>query len=459
MIRVILPAIVLSVLLIGGGGLYVLYENLQGKQTTLSLNGDNTNVSPGGTAVRMLFENATGQVTKTPDIDLRGQMPPAPDGWYARAYTQADGETIVEAELIQSMVSKSTTNDVLLDYRRADQAGAGGETMTYMRGKMLMALRMQRLEQVNTNTVQGQILGEINASMAMFDNIGGALGQSGSSKSLFARADGIDWTEQPRTSRRPATGEVTPVNYRRFTAKLGTFIEMEILTNAADTHVAALIGQIDMAALNALLPAPAPEYREGVGVFTAQTELSDVPPGESLAMKAYTTLNDGRIYQPLEARILKRMAEGDITDWDTLVKRNGAGFVPSETLLALLGPEPDHIKRGRIAHNLLNNHEPISAAERNLVLQVSRGQILTQADARKSRNYDAGALSEEAMGLIALLPLGSVDPQTAEAVETPAETQAPAAKPTVRRGANGGNFGAENCSIELGVRRCVLGDN
>ncbi len=455
MIRVILPAIVLFILLIGGGGLYVLYENLQGKQTTLTTQGSNENVSPGGTALRMMFENATGQVTKTPDIDLRGQMPPAPDGWYARAYTQEDGEAIVEAELIKTMVSKSTTNNILLDFRRADQAGAGGETMTYMRGQMLMALRMQRLEQLNTNTVQGQILGELNASMASMGDLNAAFNDGAPRKSLFARADGIDWTLHPRTSRRPSTGDVTPVNYRRFTANLGGYIELEIITNAGDAHVAALIGQIDMAALNALLPTPAADYRAGVGVFTASDDLSTDPPEKSMAMKAYEIVNDGRIYPAVETRILQRMVEGDITNWETLIKRNGAGFEPSENILALLGPEPDHIKIARIGYRLTNGPEPLVGGEARLVQKILRGQILSQADARRSSDYDASAISDEVRSLIALLPQGSEDPQSAQA-EEPAT---PGVKPTVRRGASGGVLGAEQCSIELGVRRCVLSDD
>ncbi len=455
MIRVILPAIVLFVLLLGGGGLYVLYENLQGKQTTLSTNGSNENASSGGIALRMMFENATGQVTKTPDIDLRGHIPPAPDGWYAKYYEQKDGETIVGAELIPTMVSKSTTNDILLAFRRSDQAGAGGETQTYMRGSLLMALRMQRLEQINTNTVQGQIMGEINATMAAFDS---GFGTKDATPGLFARADGIDWIEKPRTSRQTATSEITPVNYRRFTAKIGGYIQLEIITNAADAHVAALIEQIDMAALNGLLPSPAPEYRAGVGVFTAKENLSEEPPGKSMAMIAYETLNDGRIYPALEARILQRMVEGDITDWDSLIKRNGAAFVPSETLLGILGSEPDHVKLQRTAHRLMHGNTPVIGSERTLVERIASGRILSQADARASHLYDGVTASDGTKALIALLPMGSDNPQAAEA-NTSASADEPAERPSVRRGASGGNLGADDCAIELGVRRCVLTDD
>ncbi len=455
MIRVILPAIALCILLLGGGGLYFLYTQLQGKETTLSLNGGNENVSAGGTALRMMFENATGQVTKTPDIDLRGHIPPAPDGWYAKYYEQKDGETIVGAELIPTMVSKSTTNNILLDFRRADQAGAGGETQTYLRGGLLMALRMQRLEQVNTNTVQGQILGEINASMSAFADLGGNVDDGRPRKALFARVDGIDWTLHPRTSRRPATGEITPVNYRRFTAKLGTFVELEVITNAADAHVAALLGQFDMAALNALLPTPDPKFRAGVGVHTARDTLSEEPPGPSMAMRAHEILNDGRIHSPMNTRILERMVAGDITDWDSLVKRNGRAFAPSEILTGLLGPEPDYIKVGRIAHKLLHGNNPVTDSERRLVNDIYDGRLLTQAAAQGSRYFDAASIRDETRQLITLLPVGSADPQAAEA---PTAAPTPTAKPTVRRGANGGNLGASDCAIELGVRRCVLSD-
>ena len=232
--------------------------------------------------------------------------PAAPDGWTERPYDLADGTALTGKEIIRSTVSKSTTNSILLAYARDARAGEDAIAVTYENGDRKIAFRMRLLETFNERTIQGGIMASISDSLSAQAFTAGG----GVTSGLFAKHDGIEVIEKPQYSRVTSSGGNVPVPYRTFEAKIGPYVEIQAITNAADADVAAIFSQIDMKTLNEMLPAPAPEYRAGVGWLVAATEpLSTEPPGPTLAAKAYDILNDGRIHSDDDADLMSLMVK------------------------------------------------------------------------------------------------------------------------------------------------------
>ena len=486
MLKIILPAALVGMLAVGGGGLYVLWNKLgltekvtAGAGETLAELDDATRLSLDepektnafGTALRMVVEGKAGAVTTTPEIDVRGMLPAAPDGWFAKYYDTADGEKIVGQQIVRSMVVQDTTNNILLDFQRAADAGKRGEAQTYIRGQMMMAIRIYVPEQLNKNTVQGGLMADISAALeaSNFEPR-----NTGRTKGLFAKLDGIEIVEKPRWSTHYVSDVRSPVDYRRFVADLDGLIEIEVITTAADAHVAALFANIDMAAMNALLPAPSPSFRGGVGLQTAAAgPLSDQPPGPSLARRANDVLNNGLIHSEMDTRILAQIIEGDIEGWADIVRKYGVAFAPSDMMKGLLGEPPVEVSVAMQAAVLkAQRDDELSYSDQRLATYLEKLVGPTQAEVIRSREWE-GEHHPELLALVKMLPVGDITFEQAMAYPAPkpvihgrdvemANSDGDiTARPTVRRGldSRGATGANDSCTIEFGVRRCVVGDD
>ena len=276
-------------------------------------------------------------------------------------------------------------------------------------------------------------------------------------RGLFARFDGIDFKLLPQTSTRTGTRQETPVRYRHYEADIGGIIEIELITDASDADVAALLSSIDMAGLVAMMPAPPPEYRQGVGWHLASAEpLSQEAPGDTVAMQAYNILNNGRIYSALETEMLQDISSAKITGWEDLRAQRNLTYWPTDHLIDLLGPEPVDLMVRREAQRLFAQESNSGGRSLNILRQLKDGRVTTQADIAAQR-IGVDKDHAELVALIAKMPKGTPDAGAGNATQT----SEPPERPSVRRGTDGGSdlSGNGSCSIEFGVRRCVLDDD
>ena len=458
--RILLPVFLLILAVAGVLGLTFLHKSLNsGGSSMASADGGGGSETGGlfGFALKNQFELLTGNVVIEAEDNLAPLVPPAPEGWTVRPYVLADGTAITGKEVIRTMVSKSTTNDILIDFGQAMAAKDAAIAVTYENGDLLMALRIQIRDQLNERTLQGGLMAAVSANISSMEFSGG---NGALPNGLFARLDGIDFILKPQFSRYTTGGPEEPVLYRRFVAKVEQLADIELITNASDADVAAVLQQIDMAALQAMLPQPARAYRPGVGWISAiEGDLSTEPPGVTLAYRAYQIVNDGRIYPERETELLEKIAEGEVTSWDDLTRYSDFGE-PSERIIELLGPEPDSRKVKRLAASLLAENE-YEGNMRSIMLGIQRGDIETRADLFVSGHLRGLTMTAELRSLIGMLPAGDVSASVSLTSATPsAEASVEGeGKPVVRRGISTNNRDtlAPNCTIELGVRRCIVG--
>ena len=460
--RIILPVLLLVLALAGAGGLYVLHGYLNsGERSAAVADADVGGASGGlfGFALKNQFDVLTGNVVIEAEGDLAPLVPVAPDGWTVRPYVLADGTAITGKEVIRTMVSKSTTNDILVDFGQAMAAKEAAIAVTYEKGDRLIAMRIEILDRLNERTFQGGIMAAVSANISSMD----FSGQSDALPTgLFARLDGIDVILKPQFSRYTTGGPQEPVLYRRFVAKMEQAAVIEIITNAADADIASVLQGFDMAQFQSMLPQQVRDYRPGVGwILATDGELSTEPPGVTLAYRAYQVVNDGRIYPADETRLLEDIAEGDILSWED-VRAGQYPDEPSERIVDLLGPEPDSRKIRRIAGQLLAEHE-YEGSMRSILRDIESGRIATRADLFGSGYLRGLTMTTELRSLMNMMPVGEVGANVSLTSATPSAEPSVEGegKPVVRRGISTNNrdgIGA-NCTIELGVRRCIIGND
>lgn len=454
MLRVVLPLALLGIVLLGGGALYGVSQYLEKNPGVANFDLENPEESgnPLAIALRMQFEGATGAVTKQPEIDLRGLLPEAPEGWFPKDYVMADGEEITGETFVKSMVVQSTTNTLLGDFKRAADAGKFGEARSYIRGSGRMAIAMRVPEQLNENSVQGGMMAEAMSRMSAFSNI---MGEAEEPEPPFATVDGIPFELLPRTSYVQRQQRYVPVNYRTFKADVGGLVRITLITNASDAEVVSLLEQIDMAAIHARIGQGVSGYAPGQGVQTASAELSDQPPGPGAMHRAFALVEAGAAGDDREGELIRLIAENRIEDWEDVADKWGPGnYYLTPTLASLLGDEPLPLLLAREAQVSLSRSGEageLGRGEMRLLRDIKSGKVTDRAGAEGY--LDAEDWHEDTRRVVALLP------GDAPSAAVRSEPMDPAERPNVIRGLGtqspGFTSGAP-CTIENGVRRCLL---
>lgn len=404
-------------------------------------------------ALRMMWEDMTGAATVRPNVDISDLGPRDPEGWFAADYRTKDGEAITQSTFSRSPIAKNTTNSILQRFDDAAQGKGNAIVRSYLRGSQRIAFLMYVPDQFNSNTIRGGIMSTLSSNMSM---------DFGSSRSrrtdLFALHHGVQFKEASAFSKSVSTGTRVPVDYRVFNANVGGMFKIQILTNASDAAVAEVMRGIPMGALIAKLPEPDPHLLISTDFQTYTPELSREAPGPTIARRAYLLVNTRLDYSTSEKSLLDSMASGNVLGWHNVFERYGTLIGYDPEIVDLLGPLPELTIAETIeytARALLKSGREWNDVEDRLLSRMASRSIQERKDA--DRHLDDGVvLSEDVIALVRMLPETYDAAAATAAVVVPAEISA--SELVIRRGTKigqGETFG--NCTIELGVRRCVVG--
>ena len=183
---------------------------------------------------------------KEPEVRLAGFLPVAPEGWQRGPYRVADGKRLTGADMIDSMISISTTNDLLQKFaERRDPGTAIADS--YRKGASMVAVRVSFTPAWRLKGFQAGIYSKLS------DNIRASVGFSGNS---FAVLHGVIFTLFNQTSIDTMTRKEAPVDYRRIHARIGRQWSIMIMTNAGDRDVMEVLSGIDVVGMNAAMEIP-----------------------------------------------------------------------------------------------------------------------------------------------------------------------------------------------------------
>ncbi len=276
---------------------------------------------------------------KPKDVDVAQFLPVHPEGWFGSPYKTTDGEELTNATYRNSMVVIDTTNTRLARFESA-KSGRLGAAMTYSRGSEKVLVAVNARSDRDMKSLQGSMITAIAGNISAMSGINGGSGGWGSND--FARLYGITFTEAAQKNTTMATRTDMPVNYRSFGASMGGQVSFDILTNASDASVAAIIREIDIQGLNAAMTEPDPRVTPATGFVTRQEgQLSTALPEPSPAYKAYQMLRSGTQVSPIDARFLTMVAEFKFTTWFDVFDEYGHVDEISADALAILGAQPE----------------------------------------------------------------------------------------------------------------------
>lgn len=347
-----------------------------------------------GRTARIIRDFKNGLFFSAP-VDLAALMPPAPDGWVRRDYATADGEAIT-GETIVDGLNPPTTTRLLRDFSNAaEKTGKMSSVATYARGERLIAIRLVS-ETDLYRSLKRPDSDEAAQSLAAVPRQAGT--------PVLASLDGIPVFQEPQFSFDNA-GRPVPVSYRRLTLNIGHLVSGEVITNAADADLAAILSGLDVAAFQNAMPRPTQHYAEGQGfVYLAGEVPSTHLPEPTPALRAYRLLGDAGL-DKREEQALIAIAQGRARDWTGLKAATSGGNYPiSDRLLAVLGPEPATLRAAREARGILAERGgDLADAETQALDKIARAQARSQAELRRY-SWWSDDLDDEVLAVIALLP-------------------------------------------------------
>jgi hypothetical protein len=361
----------------------------------------------------------------------------APAGWDVQPYDTLHGELITGATFDPAPAAGTTTNDILFAFEGARLGGKEGIALTFSRGEEKIALRIQIMPFVPRKTSFAERLG-----------YGAPAPAEPPVREVFGSLDALPILIGPRVSMTEGDTVPVPVNYRYLTAQLGdpeaaATAEIALLTNSSDAALAALLGEFDLAALNDRMPTRDATILSGLGFVPRDTgALSDLPPRPTPAYRALTMLQDGRSLDSVNEELLTRIAALEIIDMSDLLRAYPSLDAIRPDVLQLFEEESQENAARSYARILANSGRAWNNHEYYVLSEIGRPGTSQESLA----DYLASGhdIAPEVLALVARLP------ETGR----PAPEVVSEGQPVVRTG-----LGAQNCTLQNGVRRCVVGNN
>ncbi len=360
-----------------------------------------------------------------------------PAGWEAAPYQTADGEAITGATFDPAPQAATTTNDILFAFESARLGNQDGVAMTYRSGAELIALRMQVVPFVPRR-----------ASLAERLGYGPAETEDAPAQEVFGSLEAVPFYLAPRQSVTAGVDVPVPVNYRHLTATVGDpavadTVAISILTNSSDAALAALLDGFDIAAANDRLPTPSGDVLAGLGFVPRDTApLADTPPRPTPAYRALAMLNEGKALDPLNQQLVTQVATFEITDMTGLLVNYPNLEVIRGDVLQLLEDGNAENSARTYARLMANSGRAWNHHEYYVLSEVGKPGTSQQSLAAYLANgYE---IAPEVLALVARLPETGVSIAADEGV----------AQPAVQ-----GGFSGQACTLQNGVRRCVVGSN
>lgn len=366
-----------------------------------------------------------------------------PAGWQAVPYEAAHGEAITGQPVSDAEPGADSTNDILKRFNSVANGEVDGVTTTYVKGDEMVALRIRIAPYVKPRMSMAERLGVQDPFAA----------KAPPPDPVFATLDGVPIKVSPREATVAGQAGTVPVNYRYLHGVIGDTsqheaVEIAILTNSSDAAIAAVLSALDIPAFNEKAPTTTDMIHPGEGLVPQVAQpLSETPPPPTARYGAQRLLTT-KEFDELNTSLLEQIRSGTLTSMEALQEAQPELDVVSMDVLLLLDDgSPANLAR-YYATLLINSGREWSNIEFYVLNKISDVGT-SQASLAEYVNGDY-ELAPEIMALVRQLPETS-----AQAATVPTAT---AQQPAARLG-GGAVIQSEDCTIENGVRRCVIGGN
>lgn len=193
-----------------------------------------------------LFVTMREGLFKSSGLNVRMNLPPAPDGWTKADLTVADIEAVTGAPYIKgvAMNGQEALFDRFVDAFHGRKLGAAA---SYSDGAT-------------------RVLVQITASMAKIREAEeGRVRRTQPVPAPIARINGIPVERHPQHYRDPFRDRDIPVDYERVTLNLDGLVIIEAVTDGSKADLLTVLQGLDIAGLQAGLPVAVAAYRKNTG--------------------------------------------------------------------------------------------------------------------------------------------------------------------------------------------------
>lgn len=345
-----------------------------------------------GGFARMYNDLGSGAFYSAP-IDMARHAPAAPDGWVVRRYDKRDVEIVLGGS---DFALGSMERKIALRFDHASTLTNVSEVLTFAKDDRLVALRMQT-DTDSYRTLQKGTATEVENMLVARDV---------ENRSVLATVHGLPLVQEAQFTIDGA-GRRTPVSYRRFSLDVGRAVAVEVITNAADADIVAVLSGLDIPGLQATLPKSTDDYVEAEGLIYLAGAVPSVDlPEPTKAMRAYNMLARDDLAVD-ERRALEAIAQGRVQDWSGVDHPSVTRSVPvSETLVSLLGPEPTPRRAKREAALMLKSqHTNLNESEKRVLGKISTASKAPSQSELKGQSWWSDEIDVEVQAIVALLPI------------------------------------------------------
>ena len=367
----------------------------------------------------------------------------APAGWQATPYEAAHGERITGQPVTDAGRGADSTNDILKMFDTVANGDVDGVATTYVKGDELIALRIRIAPYVKPRLSMAERMGMQDPNKK----------NAPPPDPIFATLDGVPVRVSPREATVAGQEGTVPVNYRYLHGIIGDTsvheaVEVVILTNSSDAAIAAVLGALDIPAFNEKAPTTTDMIHPGEGLVPqVDLPLSETPPPPTARYGAHRLL-ETKTFDELNTGLLEQIRSGALTSMTALQDvQPELDVVSMDVLLLLDDGTPANLAR-YYATLLIDSGRDWSNIE-FYVLNKIADITTSQASLAEYVNGDY-EIAPEILALVRQLPENAPQSDT-----VPAAT---AQQPAARLG-GGSALQSEDCKIENGVRRCVIGGN
>ncbi len=194
---------------------------------------------------------------KSSGLNVKTNLPPAPQGWIKADFTVADMETVTEAPYVKgvAMNGQEALFDRFVDASYARKLGAAA---SYSDGKVV-------------------VLVQVTASMSRIrDAEAGRVRRAQPVQNPIAKINNVPMKRQPQHYRDPFKNRDIPVAYERVTLDLDGLVLVEAVTNGSMADLLTVLQGLDVAGLQVGLPVAVTAYRDGTGFRSLLEQPQDV---------------------------------------------------------------------------------------------------------------------------------------------------------------------------------------
>lgn len=193
---------------------------------------------------------------KSSGLNVKTNLPPAPQGWITAEFSVADMEAVTGAPYVKGVAMNEQEGlfDRFVDASHGRKLGAAA---SYSDGRVLVLVQIT----ASMDKIRQAEEGQVRPAQPVSDPV--------------ARVENLPVRLEPQHYRDPFKDKYIPVTYQRVTMNLDGLVRIEAVTNGTTRDLLTVLQGLDIVGLQAGLPVALSGYSDGAGFVSLLEDPSE----------------------------------------------------------------------------------------------------------------------------------------------------------------------------------------